>query len=96
MSILSRVYGWLAALGAVLLAIGSAVLYGRHKGKQAEQVNTRAAQDAAAVAVDKNEKMESRHETDVAVERLPDAPAGVSIGDAPRDTSAGKLSSWAD
>jgi hypothetical protein len=94
--ILARLKTYALALFAVLAAIAGALLYGRRKGKQAEQANTRAAQDAAAVAVDKNEKMESRHETDVAVERLPDAPAGVSIGDAPRDTSAGKLSSWAD
>lgn len=87
---------WLAAIGTFLAAIAAAVLYGHAKGKAAEQVKTRAAQDAATVAQATAKQWESRHETDVAVERLPDAPHGVSIGDAPRDTSAGKLSDWAD
>ena len=91
----AKVRQWVYGIGAFLALLGAAWLLGRGKGKQVEQVNTRAAQDAAASAVAVVKQMESRHETDVAVERLPDAPPGVSIGDAPPDTAAGKLSDWA-
>jgi hypothetical protein len=87
---------WLAAAGAFLAAIAAAVLYGRSKGKAAEQVKTRAAQEVATAAQAKAEQLESRHETDAAVERLPDAPPGVSLGNAPPDTAAGRLSDWAE
>ena len=91
-----KLKGYLIALAGLLAALGAAVLYGRAKGKAAEQVKTRAAQDEAAGAQAKAEQLEARHETDAAVERLPDAPPGVSLGDAPPDTSAGKLSDWAE
>jgi hypothetical protein len=87
---------WIAAIGAFLAAIAAAVLYGRSKGKAAEQVKTRAAQEVATAAQAKAEQLESRHETDAAVERLPDAPPGVSLGNAPPDTAAGRLSDWAE
>lgn len=92
----AKVWKWVCALGAILAAIASIWLWGREKGKASEQIKTRAAQDAAATAQATAQQLESRYETDVAVERLPDAPAGAQLGDAPRDTSAGKLSDWAD
>ena len=92
----AKVWKWVCALGALLAAIAGIYLAGRSKGKAVEQVKTQAAQDAATVAQATNQQLESRHETDVAVQRLPDAPTGVSLGDAPADSAAGKLSDWAD
>jgi hypothetical protein len=91
-----KLKGYLIAAGVFLAALAGAVLYGRAKGKAAEQVKTRAAQDEAATAQAKAEQLEARHETDAAVERLPDAPPGVSLGDAPPDSAAGRLSDWAE
>lgn len=86
----TRLWKYIVALGAVLAALGAAVLYGRSKGKAAEQVKTRAAQDAATTAQAATKQLESRHETDVQVQRLPDAPAQV-VATADPATAAGKL-----
>ena len=88
-----KLKGYLIAAGALLAALGAAWLYGRAKGKAAEQVKTRAAQDAVATAAATNEQLESRHETDAEVQRLPDAPAQV-VADADPATAAGRLQSW--
>jgi Flp pilus assembly protein TadB len=92
MNILSRVYGWLAALGAVLLAIASAVLYGRRSGKQAAE-QAEAARDAQAnaqAAQNIIQTQEKRNATDAEVQRLPDAPAQ-QVGAADPATAAGRL-----
>ena len=86
----AKVWKYIAALGAILAAIGGVYLAGRSKGKAAEEVNTRAAQDAAATAQATNQQLESRHETDVEVQRLPDAPAQ-TVGTADPGTAAGRL-----
>lgn len=92
MSILSRVYGGLAALGAVLLAIASAVLYGRRKGKQAaEQAEAvRDVQANAQAAQQVIHAHEVRNEVEVENAKLPDAPAQ-AVGTADPATAAGKL-----
>lgn len=91
-----KVWKWIIALGALLAVVGAIFLKGRAAGVKTMQTKVDAAKDEAAVATATNQQLESRHETDVAVERLPDAPAGVSLGDAPADSAAGKLSDWAD
>jgi len=88
-----RVRGWIYGLAAFAGLLLSAWLLGRSKGRAAEQVKTRAAQDAAATDAATNEQLESRHETDVEVQRLPDAPAQV-VADADPATAAGRLQSW--
>ena len=45
MALWLKLKGYVIALGALLAALAAAVLYGRSKGKAAEQVHTRAAQD---------------------------------------------------
>lgn len=90
---LAKLKAWAIGLLAILGAIGAAVLYGRSKGKQAEQANTRAAQDAVATAQAATEQLESRHETDLQVQRLPDAPAQV-VDSADPSTAAGRLHEW--
>jgi len=88
-----KVRGWLYGLAALAGLLLGAWLLGRSKGKAAEQVKTRAAQDAAATAQATTKQLESRHETDVEVQRLPDAPAQV-VADADPATAAGRLQSW--
>ena len=88
-----RVRGWIYGLAAFAGLLLGAWLLGRSKGKAAEQGKTLAAQDAAATAAATNEQLESRHETDAEVQRLPDAPAQV-VADADHATAAGRLQSW--
>jgi hypothetical protein len=88
-----RMRGWIYGLAAFAGLLLSAWLLGRSKGKAAEQGKTRAAQDAAATAKATNQQLESRHETDAEVQRLPDAPAQV-VADADPATAAGRLQSW--
>lgn len=85
-----KLKGYLIAAGALLAALAGAVLYGRAKGKAAEQGKTREAQEAATAAQAKAEQLESRHETDAQVQRLPDAPAQ-TVGAADPGTAAGRL-----
>lgn len=80
----------IAAFGALLAAIGGIYLAGRSKGKAVEQVHTQAAQNAAATAQATTAQLESRHETDLEVAKLPDAPAQ-QIAAADPATAAGKL-----
>lgn len=91
-----KVWKWIVALGALLAVVGAIFLKGRAAGVKTMQPKVDAAKDEAAVATATKNQLESRHETDVAVQRLPDAPHGVSLGDAAPDTAAGKLSDWAD
>lgn len=94
MTLWLKLKGYLIAAGVFLAALGAAVLYGRSKGKAAEQVKTQAAQNAAATAQATNTQLESRHETDVEVQKLPDAPAQ-TVGTAAAGTAAGELrDSW--
>lgn len=92
----ARCWKYIIAFGAVLAAIVAIFLKGRAAGVKTMQPKVDAAKDEAAVATATNNQLESRHETDIAVQRLPDAPKGVSLGDAPADSAAGKLSTWAD
>ena len=92
----AKCWKYIVAFGALLAAIAAIFLKGRAAGIKTMQPKVDAAKDEAAVATATNQQLESRHETDVAVERLPDAPTGVSLGDAPADSAAGKLSDWAD
>jgi hypothetical protein len=93
--ILAKLKTWALALFAVLAAIATALLYGRHKGKQAAE-QAEAARDTKAnaqAAQDIIKTQESRHETDAEVQRLPDAPAQ-QVGTADPDTAAGRLDSY--
>ena len=90
--ILAKLKTWALALFAVLAAIATAGLYGRHKGKQAAE-QAEAVRDAVAnaqAAQDIIQTQEKRNATDAEVQRLPDAPAQ-HVGDADPNTAAGKL-----
>jgi len=86
----AKVWKLVCALGALLAAIGGIWLWGREKGKASEQVKTRDAQEDAATAQATTRQLESRHETDTEVQRLPDAPAQ-TVETAAAGTAAGKL-----
>lgn len=85
-----KVWQWVCGIGAFLALLGAAWLLGRSKGKAAEKVNTMAAESIAAAAQATVKQMESRHETDIEVQKLPDAPAQ-AVGTATAGTAAGKL-----
>jgi hypothetical protein len=88
--LLAKFWKWIAALGAVLAAIGSIYLAGRTKGKAVEAIKTQAAKQAAATAQATTEQLESRHETDAVIAKLPDAPVQ-TVGTADLGTAAGQL-----
>ena len=89
----ARIWKWLCAAGALLAAIAGIYLAGRSKGKAAEQGKTRSAESAAATAQATTQQLESRHETDAQVQRLPDAPAQ-QVDAADPATAAGRLQDW--
>lgn len=87
----------LKALGlgllALLVALGSAWLFGRQKGKQAGEAKAAAAKVEAANAQATADHLETRHEIDVAVARLPDASVQ-PVGAAEPASAAGQLQGW--
>jgi len=86
----TKMRGWLVGAGVFLAALGAAVLYGRAKGKAAEQGKTRDAQEAATAATEQVKANEVRHEVEVETARLPDAPPQ-KVADADPASAAGKL-----
>ena len=93
MTLWLKLRGWLYGIGALAGLLLGAWLLGRSKGRAAERGKTRAAQDAAQVAQATAKQLESRHETDAQVQRLPDAPAQ-TVGTADPATAAGRLQDW--
>jgi hypothetical protein len=85
-----KLKGYLIAFGVLVAALASAVLYGREKGKQAEAVKTTNAEVKADVATANAAQNEDRHNEDVAVQKLPDAPPQL-VATADPATAAGKL-----
>jgi hypothetical protein len=92
-SIGAKIGGYFWAIVAVLGAIAGAVLYGREKGEVAEETKTQNQVAKADVKVADAKQTESRDETNVQVEKLPDAPAQ-QVGTADPNTAAGKLSEF--
>lgn len=90
MTLWLKLKGYLIAAGALLVALAGAVLYGRAKGKAAEQVKTRAAQEAAQAAQATVHVHEVRHDVEVETAKLPDAPPQ-SVAAADPATAAGRL-----
>lgn len=86
----SKAWLYVCALGAVIAALAIAVFYGREKGKASMQVKIEQAHAAADAAKATTQQLESRHETDQAIEQLPAAPPQ-TIADADPATAAGQL-----
>lgn len=77
MPILSRLYGWLAAAGAIVLALAGAILWGWRKGAGGVQAKVAEAQaqqkvNTAEAVVSRNEV---RNNVDAKVAALPANPA---------------------
>lgn len=79
-------YGALALAGVLL----SAWLLGRQKGKLKGEADAQVAHNDAANAQARADQLESRHDTDAAVAKLPDAPAQ-PLATADPATAAGEL-----
>jgi hypothetical protein len=88
----TKLYGYLVAFGALILAILGAIFYGREKGKEADEAKVANVEVKADVAAANTEQVESRDATDTAVNDLPAAPAQ-TVGTADPTTAAGKLDS---
>lgn len=89
--ILDKLKEWAIGLGALLLAIGAAVLYGREKGKASVAPELQNAKDQAASAQETVKTVEVRQHVEQTTASLPDAPTA-PVADAPADSAAGKLS----
>lgn len=85
-----KLKSYLIAAGALLAALAGAVLYGRAKGKAAEQGKTREAQQAATAAQAAVHAHEVRDEVENETAKLPDAPPQ-SVAIADPATAAGRL-----
>lgn len=86
----AKVWKWIVALGALLAVVGAIFLKGRADGVKTMQPKVDAANNAAVAATVNTKALESRHETDVAVQKLPDAPAQ-PVATADPSTAAGQL-----
>lgn len=89
----AKVWKYVLALGALLLAVLAIFWKGRQDGKAVQQAKVDAANQRAEVAQQQQQITESRHDTDTSVQQLPEAPAQ-RIGDADPATAAGKLQGW--
>ena len=83
---------WAITIGAALLSVGVAILYGIRKGKawQKGTDDARGAQANIQAVQQVQQTQESRYETDAEVSTLPDkGPQQVATADS--NTAAGKL-----
>lgn len=90
MIISDKLKEYAAITGSILLTLITFGMYERSRGRQSQQIQTDNAKAEAAVAKADAKQVESRHETDIAVNNLPDAPAQ-PIATADPATAAGKL-----
>ena len=90
MIITDKIKEWLAILGSLLFTILTFGLYMRSRGVVAQQAKTANVQAKADVAQANAAQVESRHETDVVVQNLPEAPTQ-PVATADPATAAGKL-----
>ncbi|HEY6019888.1 MAG TPA: hypothetical protein VIY48_08270 [Candidatus Paceibacterota bacterium] len=92
MGLWAKVWKYVCALGALLLAIGGIWLSGRKSGVAAQKSKNDAREAKANIeAVKQVQAVEdSRRETDAEVAKSPD-PGPQKVADAPSDSAAGKL-----
>lgn len=86
----AKAWKYIVALGVLFAAVAAIFLKGRAAGVKTMQAKVDTANDAAATATVTTKVLESRHETDVAVQELPDAPAQ-SVAAAASGTAAAEL-----
>lgn len=90
--ITAKLKEWAAIIGSLLLAILTFGLYARSRGVASQEAKTANAQVQTEVAQANTAQVESRHETDAAIDNLPEAPAQ-PVATADPKTSAGQLDS---
>ena len=90
-ALLAKFWGYLAAAGAIVAAIGIAVFYGREKGKESMQSKVDDAHASAGAATAVIHTMESRDETEQATAKLSQPVAPQVVDTADPDSAAGKL-----
>lgn len=88
----SKIWKWIVAAGLLLAAVAAIFLKGREAGKKVDEAKVVNAKVETEVAQANTVQVESRHETDVAVNNLPEAPAQ-QVASADPKTSAGQLDS---
>lgn len=86
----AKAWKYIVALGVLFAAVAAIFLKGRAAGVKTMQAKVSNADASAAAATINTKALESRHETDVAVQKLPDAPAQ-SVATAASGTAAAEL-----
>lgn len=86
----AKIWKYVLMLGSLLAVIAGIFFEGRSKGVKSMQTKVDTADANVVVATTNANHLEARHEVDVEVAKLPDAPAQ-SVATAAPDTAAGKL-----
>lgn len=86
----SKCWKVITAIGVLLLAFGSVFLVGMRKGSDKQQAKVDEAEEKAEVATQAQQILETRHEIDAEVQKIPSAPAQ-RVGDADPSSAAGML-----
>lgn len=83
-----KIEKWVAALGAIIVAIGAAFLYGRYKQKDSDKASAEKLQEQQVQAVDKinQQNADVRSGVEDMIHGLPPATPGTQV---PAQTSAG-------
>lgn len=87
-ALLVKVKGWLAAIGAIILAVGAAFLYGRYKQKDSDKANDAKLQEQQVQEVNKinQQNADVRSGVEDMIHGLPPATPGTQVP-APTSTS---------
>lgn len=86
----AKVWKYVVALGALLLAVLAIFWKGRQDGKAVQQTKVDEANQRADVAEQSQQAVETRHDVETEVAKLPEAPAQ-KVADARNDSAAGQL-----
>jgi len=89
-SLWSKCWGWICALGVLIVAFGSAYLAGMRKGKDDQQAKVDNATQEAQSANQAAQAVETRHDVDTEVSQLPQAPAQ-DVATSNPSSAAGRL-----
>lgn len=89
-ALLLKLRGWIYGVAAAIALLLAAWLLGRQKGRQVGAAQAQAAREEAANAQAIATQLESRHDTDIQIAKLPDAPAQ-RVAEAAPGTAAGEL-----
>lgn len=86
----AKVWGRIVGIGALLLAVLAIFLKGRSSGEAKQQSKVDEANQRADIAEQSQQAVETRHDVETEVAKLPEAPAQ-KVADARPDSAAGQL-----